>query len=138
MKIDIQYIKNLLDIILEHNHPDFRIDIPEIKRLWSNDETLNKLVFHMEILEDQYLIESSTSSEGIGFRRMSNGTFTVSVKPLRLTAEGHQFSADLSKPGVIEQLTKSFQELGPAETIKVAFTLGQKAIEEKLSSLIGE
>ncbi|MFM5161428.1 hypothetical protein ACEUAT_21160 [Aeromonas veronii] len=70
MRIDIEYIKYFLDAVLEHDKPDFRIDIEKLKPLWLNDdEKLNKLVFHMEILEDQRLIESSINTSGIGFRR---------------------------------------------------------------------
>lgn len=136
MKIDIEYIKSLLDIILEHDQPDFRIDHNKIKPLWLNDEKLNTLVFHMEILEDQNLIESSTNMQGIGFQRMGNGGFTVSVIPLRLTAQGHQFAADLCKPGVIEQLATSFKEAGPNEVVKIVFALGKKALEKKLEGLL--
>jgi hypothetical protein len=137
MRIDIGYIKNLLDVVLEHDHPDFRIDHEDIKPLWyGDDENINKLVFHMEILEDQSLIESSINSNGIGFRRMSNGEFTVSIIPLRLTAQGHQFASDLSKPGVIEQLTTSFKDAGPSEAVKVVFALGKKALEKKLEDIM--
>jgi hypothetical protein len=137
MRIDIEYIKNLLDVALDHDHPDFRIDHKDIKPLWQgDDEKLNKLVFHMEILEDQGLIENSINSNGIGFRRMSSGGFTVSIIPLRLTANGHQFASDLSKPGVIEQLTTSFKDAGPSEAVKVVFALGKKALEKKLESIM--
>jgi hypothetical protein len=137
MRIDIEYIKSLLDVALENDHPDFRIDHEDIKSLWSgDDEKLNKLVFHMEILEDQNLIENSINSNGIGFRRMSNGQFIVSIIPLRLTAQGHQFASDLTKPGVIEQLTTSFKDAGPSEAVKVVFALGKKALEKKLEGIM--
>lgn len=139
MKIDIQYIKNFLEVVLGNDHPDFDINHPQIKSLWVNDDDkLNVLVFHMEILADQGLVESSTGSVGIGFRRMSQGQFAVSVMPLRLTAAGHQFASDLSKPGVLEQLTTTFKDLGPAETVKVSFKLGAKALDNKLKSLLEE
>jgi len=135
MKVDIEYIKNLLDVVLEHDHPDFRIDLEGIKPLWhGDDEKLKKLIFHMEILEDQYLIESAINSNGIGFGRVSNGDFTISIIPLRLTAQGHQFASDLSKPGVIEQLTTSFKDSGPSEAVKVVFALGKKVLEKKLEA----
>lgn len=137
MRIDIEYIKNLLDIVLDNDHPDFRVDHQGIKPLWQNDDNkLNKLVFHMEILEDQGLLESSSNSNGIGFGRMGNGKFTVSIIPLRLTAQGHQFASDLSKPGVFEQLTTSFKDAGPAETVKVVFALGKKALEKQLEGIM--
>ena len=40
MIIDIEYIKNLLDTILENDHPDFSINHDNIKPLWLNDEKL--------------------------------------------------------------------------------------------------
>jgi len=67
---------------------------------------------------------------------MGDGRFTVSIIPLRLTAQGHQFAADLSKPGVIEQLTTSFKEVGPNEAVKIVFALGKKALEKTLSGLL--
>ena len=136
MRVDIQYIKNLLDTILDHDQPDFKINHKDIKPLWENDEKLHVLVFHMEILEDQGLIENTINSSGIGFRRMGNGSFTVASVPLRLTAQGHQFASDLSKPGVIEALKESFRDSGPGETIKVVFALGKKALENKLEGLL--
>ncbi|HBC3478396.1 DUF2513 domain-containing protein [Vibrio cholerae] len=139
MRIDIEYIKYFLDAVLEHDKPDFRIDIEKLKPLWLNDdEKLNKLVFHMEILEDQRLIESSINTSGIGFRRMGDGGFTVSIIPLRLTAQGHQFASDLSKPGVVEKLATTFKDAGPTETVKVVFALGKNFIDRQLKDLIDE
>ena len=136
MKIDFQYIKDFLDIVLLHDHPDFKINHKDIKPLWETDEQLNQLVFHLEIMEDQGLIESSTGSNGIGFRRMSDGQFTVSIIPLRLTAAGHQFAADLSKPGVFEKVKTTFKDAGPTEAVKVVFALGKKALENQLEDLL--
>ncbi|MDC5855957.1 hypothetical protein [Vibrio europaeus] len=140
MKIDIEYIKYLLDTVQEHDEPDFTINLDKIKPLWLNDdEKLNKLVFHMEIMEDQRLIESSINTSGIGFKRMGgSGGFAVSIIPLRLTARGHQFASDLSKPGVIEKLTTTFKDAGPAETVKVVFALGKNFIDSQLKSLLEE
>lgn len=137
MRIDIEYLKSFLDILLDNEHPDFRIDHPKISPLWGdNDEGLKKLVFHMEILEDQGLIENSTNLSGLGFQRMGHGGFGVSLRPLRLTAQGHQFAADLSKPGVFEKLKTSFKDAGPAETVKIVFDLGKRVLERKLDELM--
>lgn len=136
MKIDIQYIKELLDIILQNDHPDFKINHEKIKPLWETDEKLNNLVFHMEILKDQGLIESSINANNIGFNRLSNGSFTVAITPLRLTAPGHQFASDLSKPGVFQTLASSFKEAGPKELVKVTFSLGKKALEKQLEGFV--
>lgn len=140
MRIDIEYIKYFLDAVLEHNEPDFRIDIEKLKPLWLNDdEKLNKLVFHMEIMEDQHLIESSINTSGIGFQRVGGGGgFSFSIIPLRLTAQGHQFAADLSKPGVVEKLATTFKDAGPTETVKVVFALGKNFIDRQLKDLLDE
>lgn len=127
-----------MDVVLEHDEPDFRIDHKDIEPLWKNDDAkLNKLVFHMEILEDQGLIESTTNLPGIGFRRMGGGGYLPSIIPLRLTAQGHQFAADLTKPGVIEQLATSFKDAGPKEAVNIVLALGKKIVEKKMESLFG-
>jgi len=141
MRIDMVYLKEFLDIVLENDHPDFRIDRGKLSLLWTDDdmdnnEKLNKLVFHMEILEDQGLIENSTKLEGIGFHRFGNGTFHISPRPLRLTAQGHQFASDLIKPGVIELLTTEFKEAGPTDAVEFVFALGKKILNKKLGELI--
>ncbi|MEI8609347.1 DUF2513 domain-containing protein [Enterovibrio sp. Hal110] len=139
MRIDIEYIKKILDAVQNHDKPDFTINLDEIKPLWVNNEKLDKLVFHMEIMEDQGLIESSTNISGIGFQRMGGrGGFSVSIIPLRLTARGHQFASDLSKPGVIEKLTTTFKDAGPTETVKVVFALGKNFIDSQLKGLLEE
>lgn len=136
MRIDIEYIKNFLEVILNNKHPEFNIKHPDLKPLWDDDEKLEKLIFHMEILEDQGLIESTINSSGIGFGRSLSGQYTVSVIPLRLTASGHQFASDLNKPGVIEQLKISFKDAGPKEVVNIVFTLGKKILEKKLDGFI--
>ncbi|USD22151.1 DUF2513 domain-containing protein [Microbulbifer variabilis] len=135
MRIDIEYLKELLGIILDHDKPDFNIGLDKINPLWNDDDKLNKLVFHLEILNDQGLIKSTNGSSSLGFRRASDGSVMVGVIPLRLTADGHQFASDLSKPGVLEKLKTSFQDSGPTETVKLVFALGKKAIDRKLAEL---
>lgn len=138
MRIDYEYLKNILEIILDNDHPDFRIDHPRIKPLWINDaEEKSKLIFHMEILADQGLVEAAIPSQsGLGFRRSGDGGFAISVIPLRLTSKGHQFAADLSKPGVFELLATKFKELGPGEGIKAVFKVGTKIAESQIDSML--
>ena len=94
------------------------------------------MVFHLEILEDQGLIESvSNKIHGIGFQRMGRNDVQLSIIPLRLTATGHQFAADLVKPGVFETLVSNFKDAGPTEAIKVVLGLGKSILEKKLAEL---
>jgi hypothetical protein len=139
MRIEVEYLKDFLEIALDHDEPYFRLDHKDIKPLWFNDDKkLNKLVFHMEILRDQGLIENASGSGSLGFQRMGNGGYTVSIIPLRLTAQGHQFAADLAKPGVIEQLKKSFIDSGPTEVVKIVLALGGKILDKKLDGMIND
>ena len=146
MKVDIEYIKVLLELALESPTPDFDIK-KQMPHLWIDQsgngieidaDNLNKLVFHMEILEDQGVIKSSTKSPGLGFSRSMNGSFIVSVKPLRITAVGHDFIAALNRQGVLEQMKTSFKDVGPSEAVKVAFSLGAKALDKVLTEAVGD
>lgn len=133
MRINIEYIKDLLERILDHDKPDF--DLSLINDLWEDDDKLNILVFHMEVLEDQGIIENIGSSIGLGFTRMSGGNFQINTKPLRLTATGHDFAAALVKPGIFKSLATTFKDLGPNETVKAVFKLSANALESKLEKL---
>ena len=136
MRVSIEYIKNFLELVLESDHPDFNLNNENFKCFIVNDIELNKLVFHLEILEDQGLLQNSSNKiQGIGFSRSGSGDLRVSIIPLRLTAQGHQFASDLVKPGVVEKLKTSFKDSGPSETVKIVFALGKKALEKKLAEL---
>ncbi|GLO64212.1 hypothetical protein MACH09_47200 [Vibrio sp. MACH09] len=137
MRIDYEYLNNFLKLVLDNETGDFSLSTEPFKALWPNDDeaAIDKLVFHLEILADQGCIESAlTKKEGIGFRRTGAG-FIISIIPLRLTAQGHQFASDLTKPGVIEQLKSAFSDAGPNEAVKVVFSLGKNALDKKLKQL---
>jgi hypothetical protein len=139
VKIDYEYINKILVLILENEHPDFKIDMPGVNLLWDGNGGCKdkKFVFHMEILKDQSFIENSIDpSRGIGFKRLSGGEINFSITPLRLTADGHQFASDLSKPGVIDQLKTSFMEAGPSEAVRIVLSIGQQILEKRLEKLI--
>lgn len=139
MRIDLEYIKNFLDIILENDKSDFTINHEKIRPLWNGDDgNLEKLVFHMEILEDQGFIVNPIDSSGIGFGRTGRGGITVSIITLRLTALGHDFASNLAKPGVFDTLTTSFKNEGPKEVVKITFALAKKALDKKLDKFLSD
>ena len=137
MRIDYEYLNNFLTLLLENGKSDFKLNDLPFQTLWpQNDkQALDKLVFHLEILADQNCLESALTKKGsIGFKRTGSG-WNVSIIPLRLTANGHQFAADLTKPTVIEQLKTSFSDAGPNEAVKIAFSLSKQVLEKKLKQL---
>ena len=132
MRIDIEYIKDFLEIVLDIDQPDFTFDHEKIKPLWESEEKLKNFAFHIEILEDQDLIVNTVSDKGSINRA---GGIHLRINPMRLTADGHQFASDLNKPGISEKLATSFKEAGPKEVVKIVFDLGKKALEKKISEL---
>ncbi|WP_318413057.1 hypothetical protein [Photobacterium leiognathi] len=137
MRIDFEYIKDFLALVLDNEELDFNLNQEQFKPLHADSDAKKKMVFHLEILEDQGLIESAINkNNGIGFRRSSRNEVTLSIIPLRLTATGHQFAADLVKPGVFEKLVSNFKDAGPTEAIKVVLGLGGSILEKKLAELI--
>lgn len=137
MRIDYEYLNNFLNLVLDNGTSDFKLNAKSFQTLWprGDDEALDKLVFHLEILADQNCLESAlTNKDNIGFRRTGSG-WIVSIVPLRLTATGHQFAADITKPTVIEQLKTSFADAGPNEVVKIAFALSKNVLEKKLKQI---
>ncbi|MUK79142.1 DUF2513 domain-containing protein [Aliivibrio fischeri] len=136
MRVDFEYIKDFLALVLDNEELDFNLNQEQFKPLHADFDAKKKMVFHLEILEDQGLIESvSNKIHGIGFQRMGRNDVQLSIIPLRLTATGHQFAADLVKPGVFEKLVSNFKDAGPTEAIKVVLGLGKSILEKKLAEL---
>lgn len=59
-----------------------------------------------------------------------------SIIPLRLTASGHDFASDLSKPGVIEKLVTAFKDAGPRESAKIVSVLAVKSIQKRIDKIL--
>ncbi|MCI5165211.1 MAG: DUF2513 domain-containing protein [Candidatus Electrothrix sp. GM3_4] len=138
MRINIQYIKDFLEIVLDINQPDFTFQHDKIRPLLDNDEKFNDFVFHFEILQDQDLIVGTVSDKDVVVRNVYvDGTSRISLRnhPMRLTADGHQFASDLNKPGIVDQLTTTFKDAGPKEVVKIVFSLTKKALDKKLEEL---
>ena len=142
MRIDLEYVKELLEIFLESDLPTVDLkSFPFLDLRNDGDESQHKFVFHMEILHDQDLIEAAipTPSGGIGINRLSGGGFyTFAVIPLRLTAAGHDFAAALDEPGVLEKLMRDFKDDGPTAVVSAAGSILKKIVEKKLTDLAGD
>ena len=83
MKIDYQYISNLLEVFIESPEPN--IDINAFKQVWEGDE--NTFFFHVLILRDKGIVAGAgrnPSDIGIDFNSNTR-EYMVSVLPWRLT-----------------------------------------------------
>jgi len=135
MKIDYAYLKKLLNIFVDVPKPTFSLlDIPWLDLSKPPDEETHRFVFHMEILSDLALIESTTRGRlSLGITRTANCDYILSITPLRLTALGHDFTTGLNKSGVFERLTATFKDVGPTEVVKAVIKLSAKAVKNRFN-----
>lgn len=139
MRVDSEYLKEMLERVLDHDCADFNIDL--FSDLWRNvdDHKVEKFVFHMELLADQCLIDDPKGTGDIGIVRTYDADkYTVAIKDLRLTAQGHSFASALNKPGVFKILKEKFVDEGPIECVKATIALSSKMAENKLNSLLND
>lgn len=121
MRIDYDYLKQILDICLDSELPT--VDWNSFKALTSEDE--HKFVFHLEIMADKYLIESCLKGDSMGIERDYDG-YGICVIPWRLTADGHDFASSLTKPGVLTTLKERFKNEGLSVVIDIAKSIASK------------
>ena len=105
MRIDYEYIKNLLDVFPDSEVPT--VDYESFKHFHQPIENEHKFVFHIEILGDKALIASSSEDFGILGFKGEQGYDYIDV-PWRLTAASHDFAAALDKPTVLEAIKGKF------------------------------
>lgn len=135
MKINAEYMKGLLEAFEQAKRP--YTYICELEREgYSYKEDI--CVFHLDILCDKGLIESLAKDGSLGFTYSpSEGTKkSFQLAPLRLTAEGHEFIANLNEKDVWYQIKENFQESG-FDTIKsVAADLAMGYAKKKVGALL--
>lgn len=133
MMIDQDYLRRLLEAFEDHGEPV--IDVLQLRQA-GFVATDSQFLFHMRILEDQNLIRREDREPDLGAKRESNGEVVWFKVPLRLTAAGHEFLADIHQPGVWEKIRSDFKQDGIATLIKVAKSLGQSVVEAKLKKIV--
>jgi hypothetical protein len=106
--------------------------------LWDEESKEATFFFHLEILDDLSVIENTTDRSGLGFRRYGDGQYMISIVPLRLTANGHDFATALTKAGVLDTLKTTFKDAGPTEMIKATFGMASKIAEAQLKKVMGD
>ncbi|WHI48964.1 hypothetical protein [Microbulbifer sp. VAAF005] len=141
MEIDIEYIKEVLEVFLNAKDPTVTIyDFPMFEYNDITTDEMKYFFFHLEILRDQGFVEGSIGDpRNIGFKfNPSAKDYVCWSVPIRLCASGHDCAAALAKPGVIDTLKTTFKDLGPSETVKVVFKLAEKATNNLVAKALGE
>jgi hypothetical protein len=97
MRIDHDYIKRIIEIVLDHPGPTFTIE--DFKAAGLSYRT-PEFEFHMKLFDDQQLIERDDGDDGFGLTKSIDGYASWSVLPLRLTSIGHDFAEAISEKTV--------------------------------------
>ena len=147
MRIDIEYLKNLLNQFLEAESAHISVlklhaagfPVESSEKPGYLDE---KFLFHIQIVMDNGLISDKNlrlaGLESIGIHLDLSGTPTLVEKDIRLTQRGHDFANALSKKEVFEKLKNEFKDA----PFKVIFDGSQKLVQhffqKKLDNLLDE
>lgn len=135
MKINPEYMKGLLEAFEQAERPYTYIS--ELEKRGYSYKT-DECIFHLDILCDKGLVESKSEDGGLGFSYSPSEGVEKSwqLVPLRLTADGHDFIANLNETDVWQQIKDNFQESG-FDTIKsVAADLAMGYAKKKVGALL--
>ena len=121
MKIDYEYIENILEVFLESELPT--VDWESFSKIRNNDE--HKFVFHIEIMVDKRLIVGALKDGKIGINRTYND-YIISIVPWRLTADGHDLANAITKPSILAIIQNKFKQEGLSAVIGIAKKIAEK------------
>lgn len=127
MRIDYDYLKNLLDVLLECECPTVTWD--DFEKFESDDE--HRLVLHLRILKDMELLVPDGSYDGLGIEKL-NDSYRILIRPWRLSAAGHDFATALTKPNVLERIRTQFNDEGVAVVVDLVKKLAMKQASKLL------
>lgn len=133
MKIDHQYLKDLLIAFEDHYAPFITVKT-------INDggiDNSNKFIGHMLIIHDKGLIARLDGDSGIGYLYGMSGWYWDNSIPLRLTAQGHDFIADLRQKEVWETIKTNFKEEGISTLMGLSKSLALSFAKKKVKDVTG-
>ena len=133
MRIDYTYLNEILTVFLDSELPTLTWN--DFKNFRIENE--QKLVFHIEILEDNKLIVESLKGSRLGIRGISDN-YLINLTPWRLTSDGHDFASSLNNKEFLMQLKTELKNA----PFKVVFDGGQKLLahyaKKQLDKLLSE
>ena len=138
MKINQQYLKDLLIAFEETQGPDTMLcELGES----GFDQDDAEFIFHMRLLYDNGLIVRVDGKSGFGHEMSRSLGERVSYYwleiPLRLTARGHDFIADLRQKEVWQTIKTNFQDEGISTLMGLSKSLAMGFAKKKVKDLTG-
>jgi hypothetical protein len=126
MKLDYELINEVLTIFVESEKSTVTVD--SFPDLYEKDA--QKLAHHIIIMEEKNLITGAFSHGKMGIELGYDDTndyyeFTSGM-PWRITSDGHDFAAALSKPNILSTIKDNFQKEGLSAVIDIAKKIAVK------------
>lgn len=137
MRIDQEYLKNLLIAFEDTDGPDTLLE--ELESSGFNRDDSN-FIFHMRLLYDNGLIVRTDGEPGFGHELltyMQGHTYIWNEYPLRLTARGHDFIANLRQKEVWEMVKTNFKDEGISTLMGISKSLALGFAKKKIKDLTG-
>lgn len=129
MRINQDYIKRMVDIVLDHSSPTFTIiDFENAGLSYKSPE----FEFHMKLFDDQGLIEQDDGDPGFGMCKSVDGIVSWSVLPLRLTSRGHDFAEAVQEKTVWDKVKKELPGAAMSSLVSISIALAQDYAKKKL------
>ena len=132
MKIDTDYLKGFLKACQDSKKPF--TNIHELRKAGFDCQD-EQFIFHLQILEDQGLVQEATDRD-LGYEFTAGGKLVWREKPLRLTAAGHEFIGNLEKSEIWEIIKKDFTHESIGTLIEVAKNLAIGFAKERLNKYL--
>ncbi|HEN3600649.1 TPA: DUF2513 domain-containing protein [Yersinia enterocolitica] len=135
MKINHEYLRNLLEAFESSEKPETNIEELELKGFKCDED----FVFHMRLLDDQGLIRRTDGGQGFGivYSKSDDGGYDWVLLPLRLTSRGHDFIADLRQKEVWQTIKTGFKDEGLSTLMSVTKSLAEGFAKKKIKDLTG-
>lgn len=138
MKIDQQYLKDLLIAFEDTEGPDTMLE--DLTQSGFDIES-SQLIFHMRLLSDNGLITRVDGKAGFGHemsRALGEGVnYYWLDMPLRLTARGHDFIADLRQKEVWQTIKTGFKDEGISTLMGLSKSLAMGFAKKKVKEITG-
>ena len=135
MKFDIEYFKKLLETFEKID--DISITVFDLQKEGYDLEDKN-LPFHLDLMNDKDFLKAKTDKANyVGYQRSTNGDIRWGSVSLRLTAQGHEFLAQLKEPEVWSKIKEQFKESGIDAVKTAAKELTTILIKKKIKDVFG-
>ncbi|EHR5477394.1 TPA: DUF2513 domain-containing protein [Vibrio parahaemolyticus] len=143
MRIDLEYMANLLNVFLNDENAHIDIDTFRKKGIQIESttseipDTLDEtFLFHLQLAVENKLISNrhmrSDGLKSVGVYLYMSGRVELVDTPIRLTQKGHDFASALENKGVLKSLTTEFKNA----PFRVVFDTSQKLLEHVLQKKV--